>query len=254
MRFLERQAPTWLAPAGILGLLVLWQVLAGVGVIPEADLPSPLSIIAAGVDLIHSGELVQNLAASLGRIVAGYLLGVVTGLLAGLWLGFFRIAERVGLPVANALYPIPKLAIIPLMILWVGAGEASKILVIAAEVLFPVLFNTYAGVRNTDPSLIRAAVCFGASRRTLVFGVILPAALPTVFAGLRISAGLSLLILVAAEMIGAQHGIGAMILQYSSLMMTANVLVGVVVLCVLGLVISRGLAWLERWLLPWKAQ
>ncbi|SFU93806.1 ABC transporter permease [Alicyclobacillus macrosporangiidus] len=253
MGFVERRAPAWIAPAGVVALLVLWQALTGLGVIPEADLPSPVSIFQAGVQLVQSGDLWVNTGASLGRIAAGYALGAGAGILFGLWLGFSRIAERVGLPVAGALYPIPKLAIIPLLILWVGAGEASKVLVIAAEVMFPVLFNTYAGVRNTDPSLLRAAVSFGASRWTLVWRVILPASLPTIFAGLRIGAGLSLLILVAAEMIGAQHGIGAMILQYSSLMLTADVLVGVVVLSVLGLVISRGLAWLERRLLPWQA-
>ncbi|MCL6516337.1 ABC transporter permease [Alicyclobacillus sp.] len=254
MHFVERRAPAWQGPLGIVLLLALWQGLAMAGVIPEADLPSPLSIVQAGVALAISGDLWMNTAASLGRIAAGYVLGAATGMVLGLWLGFSRVAERVGLPVAGALYPIPKLAIIPLIILWVGAGEASKVLVIAAEVLFPVLFNTYAGVRNTDPALLRAAVSFGASRRTLVWRVILPASLPTVFAGLRIGAGLSLLVLVAAEMIGAQHGLGAMILQYSSLMLTANVLVGVVVLSALGLLISRGLAWLERRLLPWQAR
>lgn len=254
MRFLDKQAPKWIAPVGILVLLLIWQAVSGLGLVSEADLPSPIAIIQAAIQMIQSGDLWVNIGVSLARIAVGYLLGAVSGVILGIILGFSRISERVGLPVANALYPIPKLAIIPLIILWIGAGEASKILVIAAEVLFPVLFNTYSAVRNTDASLIRAAVAFGASRRTVVFRVILPASLPTIFAGLRIGAGLSLLILVAAEMIGAQHGIGAMILQYSSLMMTSKVLVGVVLLSILGLTISRGLAGLERVLLPWKSQ
>lgn len=254
MHFLDRQAPRWIAPIGILIILIVWQGVTGLGWISQADLPSPVSIFSAAVQMIHSGDLWVNIEASMGRIVFGYLLGAVSGIVLGVVLGFSRISERVGIPIANALYPIPKLAIIPLIILWIGAGETSKILVIAAEVLFPVLFNTYSAVRNTEPALIRAAVSFGASRRTVILRVILPASLPTIFAGLRIGAGLSLLILVAAEMIGAQHGIGAMILQYSSLMMTANVLVGVVLLSILGLLINRGLAQLERWLLPWKSQ
>ena len=254
MRFLDKQAPKWIAPIGILFIVLVWQAVSALHVVSEAELPSPVSIVQAAVAMIHSGDLWLNVAVSLGRIAIGYLLGAVSGVILGILLGFSRISERIGIPIANALYPIPKLAIIPLIILWIGAGEASKVVVIAAEVLFPVLFNTYTAVRNTDVSLVRAAVSFGASRRTVILRVILPASLPTIFAGLRIGAGLSLLILVAAEMIGAQHGIGAMILQYSSLMMTANVLVGVVLLSILGLLISRGLATLERWLLPWKAQ
>ncbi|MDQ0189830.1 ABC transporter permease [Alicyclobacillus cycloheptanicus] len=254
MRFLDKTAPRWIAPVGILIILIVWQVVTGLNWVSQADLPSPVAIVKAGIQMIQNGTLWLNVGASLARIAIGYLLGAGSGIIIGIILGFSRISERVGIPIANALYPIPKLAIIPLIILWIGAGESSKILVIAAEVLFPVVFNTYSAVRNTDPSLIRAAVGFGAPRRTVITRVIIPASLPTIFAGLRIGAGLSLLVLVAAEMIGAQHGIGAMILQYSSLMMTANVLVGVVLLSILGLLISRGLAQLERWLLPWKSQ
>ncbi|MCL6452767.1 MAG: ABC transporter permease [Alicyclobacillus sp.] len=254
MRFLEKSAPRWIAPVGILVILAVWQTVTGIGWVSEADLPSPVAIVKAGFEMVKTGELWMNVGTSLARIALGYLLGAGSGVILGVILGFSRISERVGIPVANALYPIPKLAIIPLIILWIGAGELSKIVVIAAEVLFPVLFSTYSAVRNTDPSLIRAAVAFGATRRTVITRVIVPAALPTIFAGLRIGAGLSLLILVAAEMIGAQHGIGAMILQYSSLMMTDKVLVGVVLLSILGLILSRGLVQLERWLLPWKSE
>ncbi len=252
MQTLERVAPKWISPLGILIILVIWQWASGSGFISQADLPSPLSILQAGVQMAQSGDLWSNVSASLIRIGLGYLIGALSGVVFGLWLGFFRISERIGIPVATALYPIPKLAIIPLIILWIGIGEASKILVIAAEVLFPVLFSTYTAVRNTDPMLVKAAVSFGAKRMTLIAKVILPAALPQIFSGLRIGAGLSLLVLVAAEMIGAQHGIGAMILSYSSLMETQNVLVGVVILSALGLIITKGLAYLESKLLPWK--
>lgn len=252
MRFLEREAPRWVSPLGILLILAIWQWVSGAGYVSQADLPSPLSILQSGIQMAQSGDLWANVSASLMRISLGYLLGAGSGVIFGLWLGFSRVSERIGIPVATALYPIPKLAIIPLIILWIGIGETSKILVIAAEVLFPVLFSTYAAVRNTDATLIKAAVSFGATRRTLVLKVILPAALPQIFAGLRIGAGLSLLVLVAAEMIGAEHGIGAMILSYSSLMETQNVLVGVVILSILGLLITKGLAFLEAKLLPWK--
>lgn len=252
LHFLDRRAPAWVGVVGIVAIVGAWQAASSLGYISEADLPGPWSILQAAISMAQDGSLWQNIQASLIRIVSGYFMGAIAGVLVGLWLGFSRITERIGMPIANALYPIPKLAIIPLLILWIGAGEMPKILVVAAEVFFPVLFNTYSGVRNTDPLLIRAAVSFGAKPLTLIRQVILPAALPTIFAGLRIGAGLSLLVLVAAEMIGAQHGIGAMILTYSSLMQTPNLMVGVVLLSILGLIISRGLAQLERWLLPWK--
>ncbi len=252
LRFLDRRAPAWVGVIGVASILAIWQMASSFGFVSEADLPGPASIFQAAVSMVQNGSLLVNVEASLIRIVAGYFIGAISGILIGLWFGFSRITERVGMPIANALYPIPKLAIIPLLILWIGAGEMPKILVVAAEVFFPVLFNTYSGVRNTDPLLIRAAASFGAQPLTLIRQVILPASLPTIFAGLRIGAGLSLLVLVAAEMIGAQHGIGAMILTYSSLMQTPNLMVGVILLSILGLAITRGLGQIERWLLPWK--
>lgn len=250
--FIDRQAPRWVAVVGVLAILVIWQLVSSLGFVSEANLPSPVQIVQAAVGMIRSGSLWIDIQASLVRIVSGYFIGAVAGIIIGIWFGFSRITERIGLPVANALYPIPKLAIIPLLILWVGAGELPKILVVAAEVFFPVMFNSYSAVRNTDPLLIKAAVSFGVTGFALIRKVILPSSLPMIFAGLRIGAGLSLLVLISAEMIGAQHGIGAMILTYSSLMETPNLLVGVVILSILGLIIARGLAWVEKRLLPWK--
>lgn len=252
MQFLERRAPRWLAPVGVAAVLLLWQAASSTGLVSQADLPSPAAIAKSAYTLALDGQLLANVTASLIRIALGYGIGAAAGVIFGLALGFSRVGERIGMPIVTALYPVPKLAIIPLIILWIGTGEWPKILVIAAEVAFPVLLSTFTGVRHADAVLIRAAVSFGATRRAVMFKVILPAALPSIFAGLRIGAGLSLLILVAAEMIGAQHGIGAMILEYSSLMETSRVLVGVVVLSALGLLITKGLAWLEKRLLPWR--
>lgn len=254
MGFTERTAPWWLSLLGIALFLGLWQWLAGSGLVSQASLPSPGSVLQAFGEMIRSGDLWQNFSASITRIIFGYAIGASTGILIGLLFGSSRVFERLGMPLASAFYPIPKIAIIPLVILWVGAGESPKILIIAAEAFFPVMFSTFAGVRNVDPVLIKTAVAFGASRTDVVRKVILPASLPSIFAGLRIAAGLSLLVLVAAEMVGAQYGLGAMLLKYSSLMLTTYVLVGVIVLMILGMVITKGLALLEDRLLPWKSQ
>ncbi|MBV5336592.1 MAG: ABC transporter permease subunit, partial [Deltaproteobacteria bacterium] len=143
-------------------------------------------------------------------------------------------------------------ALLPLIILWLGIGEVSKISIISLGVFFPVVINTYSGVKNIDPLLIKVAVSYRTSRLNIIRKVILPAALPVIFAGLKLAAGTSLLLLVAAEMIAAKEGIGAMVLHYGDLMLTTKLMVGVLVLSLLGLVFNRALEWLERILIPWK--
>jgi NitT/TauT family transport system permease protein len=127
-----------------------------------------------------------------------------------------------------------------------------KVAIIALGVFFPVVINTFSGVKNVDPTLIKAAVTFGSNHFNVIRKVILLGALPTIFAGLKLSAGTSLLLLVSAEMIAAEQGIGAMVLHYGNLMITTKLMVGVLLLSLLGLLFNRGLQWLERKLIPWK--
>jgi len=176
--------------------------------------------------------------------VAGVAVGVVTG--------FFSRAEAVGQPLIAATFPIPKIALLPLLILWLGLGEPSKIAVIALGVFFPMAINTYAGVREADPLLVRAAVAFGAGRWSIIRKVILPSALPMIFAGLKLGAGTALLLLVAAEMIAADSGIGFLVLHAGNIMDTTKLMVGIVCLSLLGVlshwVLTRG----ERLAVPWR--
>ena len=250
--FMERQVSRWTGPGGILALLVLWQLVCMTGFVSELYLPAPTSILKTGWDMAMSGEIAVNLQASLQRIVWGFAIGSITGILIGLATGFSRLAEAVGNPLIHSLYPIPKIALLPLIILWLGIGEVSKVSIIALGVFFPVVINTYSGVKNVDPLLLRVAVSYRASRLSIIRKVVLPAALPVIFAGLKLAAGTSLLLLVAAEMIAAKEGIGAMILHYGDLMLTTKLMVGVLVLSLLGLVFNRALEWLERRLIPWK--
>jgi NitT/TauT family transport system permease protein len=157
-----------------------------------------------------------------------------------------------GIPIINALYPIPKIAILPLIMLWLGIGEISKIMVIAIGVFFPVVYNTYTGVTETPRMLINVAITFGANRQELIRKVILPSAFPMVLSGMRIAAGSALLILVSAEMVAAQHGIGSFILMNADLLDISKVMVGVFILCILGMIFNQGLAWVEKKLVPWK--
>ena len=252
LAFMERKVSKWTGPGGILALLLFWQAVCMTGWVSELYLPAPTSIVKTGWTMIISGEIAVNMQASLQRIGWGFFIGSAAGIAIGLLTGFSRLAEAVGNPMIYSLYPIPKIALLPLIILWLGIGEVSKVSIIALGVFFPVVINTYSGVKNVDPLLLRVAVSYRTSRLNIIRKVVLPAALPVIFAGLKLAAGTSLLLLVAAEMIAAKEGIGAMILHYGDLMLTTKLMVGVLVLSLLGLIFNRLLEWLEHRLIPWK--
>ncbi len=251
-RFLRRREHRVLRVLAIAGLLLLWEALARAGWVPVLFLPSPLGVLREGGQMIASGELVVHLAASLQRLVLGFVVGGALGVGVGVSVGFFSVAEAVGTPIIAATFPVPKIALLPLLILWLGIGEASKVAVIALGVFFPMAINTYTGVRQADPLLVRAAVSFGARRWSVIRKVILPSALPMIFAGLRLGAGTALLLLVAAEMIAVESGIGFLILNAGNIMQTTKLMVGIVVLSLLGVLSHWGLARLERAALPWR--
>lgn len=250
--FLDKKVPRIVAPIGIIALLLVWEGISKSGLVNEFTLPAPSTILRTGWELFADGSLWSEIAASLYRIGLGYFFGCLAGILVGIALGFSKITERIGLPVVNALYPIPKIAILPLIMLWLGIGEVSKVTVIAIGVFFPVVYNTYTGVTQTQRLLINVAVTFGANQQELIRKVILPSSFPMVLSGMRIAAGTALLILVSAEMVAAQHGIGSFILRNADLLDISKVMVGVFILCMLGILFNQGLAWLEKKLIPWR--
>lgn len=251
LAFIDTKLPGWVSTLSLIGLIILWEIVCRASSVPELYLPSPSAILLTGWDMLASGELLINAKASMYRIGWGFVIGSIAGIVLGLATGFFRLAEAVGNPIVHALYPIPKIALLPLIILWLGIGELSKVTIISLGVFFPVIINTYSGVKNVDLLLIKAAVAFRASRLSIIRKVILPGALPVIFAGLKLAAGTSLLLLVAAEMIAAKEGIGAMILHYGDLMLTTKLMVGVLALSLLGIAFNYSLNWLEKQLVSW---
>lgn len=248
----QKTYPQWVSVLAIICLLLLWEVICRNGAVSSLFLPAPGAILSALVTMIADGEIGISLAASMYRILAGFIIGSLIGLAVGLVTGTSALVDRIGTPIVNALYPIPKIALLPLFILWLGIGELSKVTIIALGVFFPVAMNTYSGVKNVDTLLIKVAASFNASWWMTMKSVVLPNALPMIFAGLRLAAGTSLLLLVAAEMIAAQVGIGALILHYGDLMITDRLMAGVIVLSLLGLVFNLLLQWLECKAVPWK--
>ena len=233
-------------------LIALWQAVVQGKLVNPLFLPAPSSIIAALYALAASGDLWRHLAASLYRISMGWLLGTAAGLAVGFAIGLFSLARSIGLPLVSALFPIPKIALLPLFILWFGIGEPSKVATIALGVFFPTAVAAFSAVDNVSRTLIRMAQSFGLPAAEIVRKVVLPGALPGILSGFRISASIALILVVAAEMINAQFGIGALVLIAGNLMQTDQLLAGVVVLSVLGLVIAWALGLLERRLLRWR--
>lgn len=250
----DRGAYRGLRAGTILAGLAIWEALTRAHAVPAVFLPSPEAVAAELVHLARTGDLWRSTGASLGRIGAGFVLGGAAGLVVGVLAGVSPRAEAVADPLIAALYPIPKIALLPLLILWLGIGEAPKIVLIAVGAFFPVAIGTAAAIRDVDPLLIRAARSFGADRIQIITKVQLPAAVPAVFASLRLAAGMSLLLVVSAEMIAATAGIGYLILYAGDLMQTSRLLAGIVVLSILGLLSTAGLAALERRLFRGRAR
>ena len=238
--------------ATLLGLVALWQLGDSLGLIPTLFLPAPVNIAMALYHLAISGELWRQLSASLARLAIGWIVGTVFGIGFGLAIGLFSLLRSPGMAVVSALFPVPKIALVPLFIIWFGIGEGSKIITLAFGVFFPTVIATAGGVDNVPRSLIRMAQSFGLSHTAIVRKVVLPAALPAILSGFRVTTSIAIVLLVAAEMIGAERGIGAFVLAAGNLYDTDNLLAGIVVLSALGLAVAWLIGRAEKALLAWR--
>jgi ABC-type nitrate/sulfonate/bicarbonate transport system permease component len=242
----------WTAVVTLLATVSLWQAGASAGFIPTLFLPAPISIARALYALTVSGELWANLSVSLARLAIGWLVGTVFGIGMGLAVGLWSAFRSPGMALVSALFPIPKIALVPLFIIWFGIGEGSKLATLAFGVFFPTVIATAGGVDNVPRGLIRMGQSFGLSHAAIIRKIVIPAALPAVLSGFRVTSSIAIVLLVAAEMIGAEHGIGAFVLSAGNLYDTDNLLAGIVVLSILGLVVSWIIGRLERIFLNWR--
>jgi ABC-type nitrate/sulfonate/bicarbonate transport system permease component len=248
----EIERRTLVSIAALVVIVALWQLATGTGIINPIFLPSPMRVLEALWALTVSGDLWRHLSASLTRIGYGWTLGTLFGIVAGVLIGLFTMARAVGVPLVAAIYPIPKIALLPLLILWLGIGEGSKVATIALSVFFPTAIATFSGVDAVPRNLIRMAQSFNVPLWRIVWQVLLPGALSGMLAGFRISIAAALLVLVAAEMIGAQFGLGAFLILTGNMMQTDRLMAGVVVVSVVGLTLSMMVSLLERRLLRWR--
>jgi NitT/TauT family transport system permease protein len=239
----------WIA---LLIVIAIWQLAGSAGLVNPLFLPTPLAIGRALYRLATTGALWRHLALSVMRIGVGWLLGTASGIAIGFAIGLSTLARSVGITFISALFPIPKIALLPLLILWLGIGEEPKIATIALGVFFSTAISVYSGVDAVPRNLIRMAQSFNVPFATIVGRVIWPGALPSILAGFRITASIALLLVVSAEMIGADFGIGAFVLQAGNLMQTDQLLAGVVILSLFGLAIGKLIGLLEARLLHWR--
>lgn len=243
-----RRLVPWLLPVG---LLVLWQVFSAQGWLSTRVLPAPLEVVRAAWTLALSGELWTHVKVSAGRALVGLAIGGGLGLLLGLLTGSLRWADALLDSTIQMVRNIPALALIPLVILWFGIDESAKLFLIAVSVFFPIYLNTSHGIRNVDPGLIEMGRTYGLSRWQLYRQIILPGALSSILVGLRFSLGLMWVILIVAETISAQAGIGYLTMNAREFLQTDVVLVGILLYALLGKladVFARGL---ERYWLRW---
>ncbi len=239
---------SWLVP---LLLLALWQWSAAAGYLSARILPEPLAVARAFWNLCQSGELWLHLQVSLLRAVSGLALGGGLGLVLGLLCGSFRLAENLLDTSLQMIRNIPALALLPLVILWFGIDEAAKLFLVAIGVFFPIYLNTYHGIKNVDSGLIEMARSYGLSGWPLYRDVILPGALASILVGLRFALGLVWVLLVVAETISAQAGIGYMTMNAREFLQTDIVLVGILLYALLGKLADLSARAIEALVLRW---
>ena len=223
------------------------------GWISNLTLPRPSDVLATFGELWQSGLLFAHLVPSLTRLVVGAAFGVSVGISVGILIGLFSYVRAGLVPLVAALFPIPKIALLPLFVIWFGIDEGSKYALIAFGTFTPTVVATYGAVDNVDRTLIRMGQSFGLTWLSIVRKIVLPGAMPGILSGLRISLAIAIILLVAAEMLGAEYGIGAYILEAGSLYDLERLFAGVVILSLLGVVVSAAISQVEQRVLRWRS-
>ncbi|MGE8499438.1 MAG: taurine ABC transporter permease TauC [Pseudomonas sp.] len=242
----------------VLTLLLAWWAVTSAGLIEPLFLPSPQAVAKRGWLVLTQGymdsSLWQHLAASLQRIGLGLIAAVLTAIPLGIAIGRYRLARGIFDPLIEFYRPIPPLAYLPLIVIWCGIGELSKVLLIFLAIFAPIAISTATGVRNVDPHKIRAAQSLGATQAQLIRYVILPSALPEILTGIRIGLGVGWSTLVAAELIAATSGLGFMVQSAAQFLVTDVVILGILVIALIAFSLEMGLRALQRKLVPWHGQ
>lgn len=231
----------------------VWEGLVRFHGIAPIFLPAPSSIAVYLWRMILDGSMEYHLGITLLRILVGFVLAAIAGVLLGVLMGMSRLVARVADIWIAAFYPLPKISLIPLLIIWLGTGEAYKIVISVISAFFPIVMSTYSGIRQVDRGLVKAAKDLGANRRQIQLNVMIPAAIPHILSGLQLGMGVTIILIVAAEMIGgsSEGGMGYLLINAGQVMETEKVFASLAVLAVMGAVIIKLQQWADRKLAPW---
>ena len=241
---------SWAVPALV---LVLWQVAARVGLIAPQVLPAPSSVAASALDLARNGDLFIHLGVSLLRAATGFAIGGTIGLALGILVGFSPLAQALLDRSIQMVRAIPFLAMLPLVIVWFGVGEAAKIFLVALAVLFPIYINTMLGIRQIDPKLMELAKVIGLNRSAVVRRIILPGAMPSILTGVRYALAHAWLALVIAETLATTKGIGFLAMDAREFLQTNVILLTIIIYAIVGVVADALVRLLEARFLSWHA-
>lgn len=254
----RKNLPLIVSIGSVVSLLVLWFVVTTLKIIPELFLPSPAAVWQKFIEVSQQGfmkaTLWQHLDESIGRVFSALIGAIVIGVPLGLWMGLNKWVRAVFDPLVELLRPIPPLAYLPLLVIWFGIGETTKVLLIFFSILAPIIISSAHGVISHQKNRERAALSLGATRLQVLQYVILPTALPHILTGVRIGLGVGWSTLVAAELVAADRGIGFMVQSAAQFLITDTVILGIIVIAIVAVSFELFLRWLQKQLAPWYGQ
>ena len=247
-----------LSLASVLSVLVIWYLITALKIVPSLFLPSPQAVWQKFLEVSQQGfmkaTLWQHLAASISRVLLALVAAIAIGVPLGLWMGLNKWVRAVLDPLVELLRPIPPLAYLPLLVIWFGIGETTKVLLIFFSILAPVIISSTHGVLSHQLNRERAALSLGASQSQVFWHVILPTALPHILTGIRIGLGVGWSTLVASELVAADRGIGFMVQSAAQFLITDTVILGIIVIAIVAVSFELFLRWLQKQLAPWYGQ
>jgi NitT/TauT family transport system permease protein len=244
--------PRMLGWGAVVFVLVAWEFIAILTGVNRLYLPRPTQIVVALFDMFANGKLTLDVGYTLYRIFAGFFIALVVGVALGIWIATSARVGAVADMFIAALYPLPKVTLIPLLIIWLGTGGPFMLTISALGAIFPIIINTVLGVRQCDPGLVLAARDLGASRRQVMRLVLLPSAIPSIFAGVRLGLGVSIILVVAAEMVVGKLGLGARLYLAGQVLETEQVFAVLIVLAALGILVTKIQDQIDIWLGRWR--
>jgi taurine transport system permease protein len=248
----------WLSVLSILGIIFVWWLFTFMGWVKPLFLPSPQAVLRKFIQVWNEGftntPFLSHVGISAARVFGAFILACLVGIPLGLAMGMSPFIRGIFDPPLEFYRPIPPLAYLPLMIIWFGIGETSKVLLIFLSVLAPVALGARSGVKSAAIEQIHAAYSFGASRWQVMRHVILPSALPEILTAMRIGIGFGWTTLVAAEMVAATSGLGYMVLTASQFLQTSTVIMGIIVIAIIAYAFDMLMRWIERKIVPWKGR